>query len=69
MFHAKKHIEDIFNDNDIMINGQVTEEIGASKRIDDVIGRYIVSIKSSFPKDLTLKGLRIVLDCANGSSL
>ena len=51
---CEKNIEDIFNDNDIMINGQVTgKEIGASKRIDDVIGRYIVSIKSSFPKDLT----------------
>ena len=66
---CEKNIEDIFNDNDIMINGQVTgKEIGASKRIDDVIGRYIVSIKSSFPKDLTLKGLRIVLDCANGAA-
>ena len=66
---CEKNIEDIFNDNDMMINGQVTgKEIGASKRIDDVIGRYIVSIKSSFPKDLTLKGLRIVLDCANGAA-
>ena len=66
---CEKNIEDIFNDNDIMINGQVTGKgIGASKRIDDVIGRYIVSIKSSFPKDLTLKGLRIVLDCANGAA-
>ena len=52
-----------------MTNEQVTgKEIGSSKRIDDVIGRYIVSIKSSFPKDLTLKGLRIVLDCANGAA-
>ena len=66
---CEKNIEDIFNDNDMMINGQVTgKEIGASKRIDDVIGRYIVSIKSSFPKDLNLKGLRIVLDCANGAA-
>jgi phosphoglucosamine mutase len=44
------------------------KEIGSSKRIDDVIGRYIVSIKSSFPKELTLNGLRIVLDCANGAA-
>jgi phosphoglucosamine mutase len=62
-------IEDIFNDNDLMITEQVTgKEIGSSKRIDDVIGRYIVSIKSSFPKDLNLRGLRIVLDCANGAA-
>jgi phosphoglucosamine mutase len=62
-------IEAIFNDTDLMQSEQVTgRNIGASKRIDDVIGRYIVSIKSSFPKDLTLKGLRIVLDCANGAA-
>lgn len=62
-------IEAIFNDADLMQNEQVTgRSIGASKRIDDVIGRYIVSIKSSFPRDLNLTGLRIVLDCANGAA-
>lgn len=67
--NCEKKIEEIFNNEDALINGQVTDKsIGASKRIDDVIGRYIVSIKSSFPKDLTLHGLRIVLDCANGAA-
>ena len=62
-------IEEIFYNNDLMINEQVTgRTIGSAKRIDDVIGRYIVSIKSSFPKDLSLRGLRIVLDCANGAA-
>ncbi len=62
-------IEAIFNDTDLMQSEQVTgRNIGASKRIDDVIGRYIVSIKSSFPRNLNLKGLRIVLDCANGAA-
>lgn len=66
---AEEEIEKIFSDVELMTNEQVTgKEIGSSKRIDDVIGRYIVSIKSSFPKDLTLKGLRIVLDCANGAA-
>jgi phosphoglucosamine mutase len=66
---CEKKIEEIFNNNEAMIGEQVTgRNIGASKRIDDVIGRYIVSIKSSFPKDLTLHGLRIVLDCANGAA-
>ncbi|NPA11437.1 MAG: phosphoglucosamine mutase [Epsilonproteobacteria bacterium] len=44
------------------------KEIGKSKRIDDVIGRYIVHIKSSFPKNLNLNGLRIVIDTANGAA-
>ena len=43
-------------------------QIGAAKRVDDVIGRYIVHIKNSFPKQKTLHGLRVVLDCANGAS-
>lgn len=66
---CEKKIEEIFNDNELMISEQVTgKHIGSSKRIDDVIGRYIVSIKSSFPTNLTLSGLRIVLDCANGAA-
>jgi phosphoglucosamine mutase len=44
------------------------KEIGKSKRIDDVIGRYIVHIKSSFPKTLNLNGIRIVIDTANGAA-
>ena len=66
---SEKEIEKIFNDDDLLQQNQAVEkDIGSSKRIDDVIGRYIVVIKSSFPKDLTLKGLRIVLDCANGAA-
>ncbi|MDD2290716.1 MAG: phosphoglucosamine mutase [Aliarcobacter sp.] len=66
---CEKAIEAIFNDTELMQNEQVTgRNIGASKRIDDVIGRYIVSIKSSFPRDLNLTGMRIVLDCANGAA-
>lgn len=65
---CEKKIEEIFNNETLMSKEQATgKKIGSSKRIDDVIGRYIVSIKSSFPNDLTLNGLRIVLDCANGA--
>lgn len=43
-------------------------EIGKAKRIDDALGRYIVFCKNTFPGDLTLDGMKIVLDCANGAS-
>ncbi len=43
-------------------------EIGRTRRIDDANGRYIVFAKNSFPMDLSLDGLRIVLDCANGAA-
>lgn len=65
----EEEIEKIFFNDDLLTEAQCHgKEIGSSKRIDDVIGRYIVSIKSSFPTDLTLQGLRIVLDCANGAA-
>ena len=66
---AEAEIEKIYFDDDIIAENQKQMlEIGASKRIDDVIGRYIVEIKNSFPKNLTLKGLRVVLDVANGAA-
>lgn len=42
--------------------------IGRANRVDDVAGRYIEHIKSTFPKGKTLEGLRIVIDCSNGSA-
>lgn len=42
--------------------------LGKASRIDDAPGRYIEFCKSSFPSDLNLDGLKIVLDCANGAT-
>jgi len=65
----EEKIEEIFFNEELIIQNQKTKkEIGSSKRIDDVIGRYIVHIKNSFPKELTLNGMRIVLDTANGAA-
>ncbi|BAF71025.1 phosphoglucosamine mutase [Sulfurovum sp. NBC37-1] len=64
----EEKIEEIFADDDALEDAQVTGKyIGKSKRIDDVIGRYIVHIKNSFPKSLSLAGKRVVIDCANGA--
>jgi phosphoglucosamine mutase len=43
-------------------------ELGRVKRIDDAAGRYIEFCKSTFPNDLDLRGLKIVLDCAHGAT-
>lgn len=64
----EKEIEEIYRNVDSINLLKVEKEIGYSKRIDDVIGRYIVHIKNSFPKHLNLQGIRIVLDCANGAA-
>jgi len=44
------------------------EEIGKAVRIDDALGRYIEFTKTSFPKNLTLENLRIVVDCGHGAA-
>jgi phosphoglucosamine mutase len=43
-------------------------EVGKAFRIDDACGRYIVFLKNAFPRELDLKGLKIVLDCAHGAA-
>lgn len=43
-------------------------ELGRAKRIDDAPGRYIEFCKSTFPNDLDLRGLKIVVDCAHGAA-
>jgi phosphoglucosamine mutase len=46
----------------------VATEVGKAYRIADAVGRYVVFLKSTFPKDLDLSGMKIVLDCANGAA-
>ncbi len=66
---AEKEIERIFNDDKLIEESQATgKSIGKAKRIDDVIGRYIVHLKNSFPNELSLSSMRIVLDAANGAA-
>ncbi len=43
-------------------------KLGRARRLDDVLGRYIEFAKQSFPKDLSLEGLRVVIDCSNGAA-
>ncbi|WP_339873311.1 phosphoglucosamine mutase [uncultured Brevundimonas sp.] len=43
------------------------DKLGRVKRIDDAQARYIEIAKASFPKTLSLQGLRIAIDCANGA--
>ncbi len=53
-------------------NGDVplvpSSQIGRARRIEDAQGRYIHFAKSTFPENLRLDGMRIVIDCANGAA-
>lgn len=59
---------------ELVFSGQIenlrptADHIGKAVRVDDAIGRYVEQAKSSFPRGLTLEGLRIVVDCAHGAA-
>ncbi len=42
--------------------------LGKARRIDDAAGRYVEFCKSTFPSNMDLRGLKIVLDCAHGAT-
>lgn len=55
-----------------LIDGEVplaaAGDIGRARRVEDARGRYIHFAKSTFPADLRLDGLKVVIDCANGAA-
>ncbi len=46
----------------------IASEVGKAFRVEDAVGRYVVFLKSAFPKDLDLSGLKIAVDCAHGAA-
>lgn len=61
-------IEDMVFSGDIESIRPTASEIGKAVRIDDALGRYIEYAKASFPRRMTLEGVRIVVDCGNGAA-
>ncbi|MFN5447205.1 MAG: phosphoglucosamine mutase [bacterium] len=45
-----------------------SEKLGRAKRLDDARGRYIEFCKSTFPNELDLRGMKLVVDCAHGAA-
>ncbi|MGB9617913.1 MAG: phosphoglucosamine mutase [Desulfomonilaceae bacterium] len=56
----------MLQDNETM-EGPSGRSIGTSRRMEDALGRYVVFVKSILPRQFTLDGIRLVLDCANGA--
>jgi phosphoglucosamine mutase len=58
---------------DLVFSGRIedirptAEDVGKAVRIDDALGRYIEFAKASFPRGMTLEGMRVVVDCAHGA--
>src|SRR3546814_9387986 len=51
-----------------LFRSAASKDIGRARRVEDARGRYIHAVKASFPADLRLDGLKIVVDCANGAA-
>ncbi len=61
-------IEDLVSSGTIDSIRPTAEQIGRAFRMEDARGRYIVFLKNTFPRELTLEGMTIVVDCANGAA-
>ena len=64
----EEEIEELILSNGINHLRPTAEQVGKAFRIDDAVGRYVVFLKNSFPRDLTLEGIKIAVDCAHGAA-
>lgn len=64
----EEKIEDLITSGKLADYRPDAEQVGKASRVEDVSGRYIEFLKSSFPKTFSLEGIKIVVDCANGSA-
>ncbi len=63
----EREIEHLVLDDAIVHLRPTAAAVGKAFRIDDALGRYNVFLKNAFPRHLTLDGLKVVIDCANGA--
>jgi phosphoglucosamine mutase len=64
----ERSIESLVFSGEIENIRPTADEIGKAVRIDDALGRYIEQAKASFPRGMSLEGMRIVVDCAHGAA-
>ena len=61
-------IEELIFSNNMHTLHPSPSELGKAYRVDDARGRYIVFLKNTFPREYTLEGTNVVLDCAHGAT-
>jgi len=64
---VEREMERLLSTGEIDSIRPTAEHVGKAFRIDDAVGRYIEFAKATFPKGMTLDGLKVVVDCANGA--
>ncbi len=64
---VETHLEKMILNPELIPN-MLDDSLGRAKRLDEVVGRYIVKVKSAFNENLSLDGMRLVVDGANGAA-
>jgi phosphoglucosamine mutase len=64
----EQRIENLVFSGEIESIRPIAGKIGRATRIDDALGRYVEFAKASFPRGLTLEGMRVAVDVANGAA-
>jgi phosphoglucosamine mutase len=65
---VEARVEEMIFNGEADLHRPTAAQIGKAFRISDAVGRYIVFLKNSFPRHLTLEGLKIVVDCGHGAA-
>jgi phosphoglucosamine mutase len=65
---VEEEIERLARDPALATRGATHNRVGKAFRVDDAVGRYVVFLKATFPDELSLDGLKVVVDCANGAA-
>jgi len=65
---AETEIEALVREPSLLGERRTGPAIGRAVKLEDARGRYVAFVKSTFPRDLTLDGLRVVIDAAHGAA-
>jgi phosphoglucosamine mutase len=65
---AELELEQLIEGKELDSGRPTAQDVGRAERLEDAPGRYVAFVKQSFPPELTLEGLRIVVDAAHGAA-
>jgi len=66
--HAEEEIESLLGEPELLGERQTGRAVGRAEKLEDARGRYVAFVKNTFPRDLTLDGIRVVVDAAHGAA-
>ncbi len=65
---AESEIEQLMGNDQLFGRRAIGPDIGRAEKLEDARGRYVVFLKQTFPRDLSLDGVRVVVDAAHGAA-